>query len=96
MGTWPIRVGESEEHRNRDIGNSHDSYSWDSALVPKEESPNKGWDPDLREGTVVVHCMAEKSLDTSLMGLTRTLPSGMSGEVVHKEVQQLRTHYKFI
>lgn len=44
----------------------------------------------------MVHCMAEKSLDTSLVGLARTLPSGMSGEGVHKEVQQLRTHYKFI
>ena len=40
--------------------------------------------------------MAEKSLDTSLVGLTRTLPSGMSEESVHTQVPQLRIHYECI
>lgn len=31
----------------------------------------------------MTHWMAEKSLDTSLVGLTRTLPSGMSEESVY-------------
>ena len=30
------------------------------------------------------------------MGLTRTLPSGMSEESVHMEMPQLRIHYEFI
>ena len=40
--------------------------------------------------------MAEKSLDTSLVGLTRTLPSGMSEESVHTQVPQLRIHHECI
>ena len=44
----------------------------------------------------MTHWMAEKSLDTSLVGLTRTLPSGMLEESVHTEVPQLRIHYECI
>lgn len=62
--------------------------------MPTEVSPIKDWDPGLRQGTVMAHWMAEKSLHVS-RGLARNLPSGMS-EGAHTEVSQLRNHCIFI